>query len=553
MAKQITYSEDARQALKRGVDKLANAVKVTLGPKGRNVLLDKGFGSPHITNDGVTIAKEIDLPDKMENMGAELVKEVANKTNDVAGDGTTTATLLAQSIVAEGIKNVTAGANPLAIKRGLDKGVEVVVEELARLSEKISGKKEEISQVATISAESKDMGDLIADVISEVGKDGVVTVEESQTFGLSKELLEGMQFDKGYISPYMVTNAERMEAVFDDPYILVTDQKISSISDIVPLMEKLAKLGKKDLVIIAEEVEGEALATLVVNKLRGVFNTLAIKAPGFGDRRKEMLSDIATVIGADLISEEIGLKLENAEITALGQAHKIVATKENTTIVGGKGTKIEIEKRVRQIKLQLEQSDSDFDKEKLQERLAKLAGGVAVIKVGAATEVEMKQKKDKIEDALAATRAAVEEGIVPGGGVALIRALSALEGIRGLGREEKVGISILKRALEAPLRQIAENAGEDGSVVVAEVKKAKANYGFDAATGEYGDLKALGVVDPTKVVRSALQNAASAAGMILTSEAIVSELPEKEEKGGGMPGGMPGGMGGGMGMGGMDY
>lgn len=553
MAKQIIYSEDARQALKRGVDKLANAVKVTLGPKGRNVLLDKGFGSPHITNDGVTIAKEIDLPDKMENMGAELVKEVANKTNDVAGDGTTTATLLAQSIVAEGIKNVTAGANPLAIKRGLDKGVEVVVEELARLSEKISGKKEEISQVATISAESKDMGDLIADVISEVGKDGVVTVEESQTFGLSKELLEGMQFDKGYISPYMVTNAERMEAVFDDPYILVTDQKISSISDIVPLMEKLAKLGKKDLVIIAEEVEGEALATLVVNKLRGVFNTLAIKAPGFGDRRKEMLSDIATVLGADLISEEIGLKLENAEITALGQAHKIVATKENTTIVGGKGTKIEIEKRVRQIKLQLEQSDSDFDKEKLQERLAKLAGGVAVIKVGAATEVEMKQKKDKIEDALAATRAAVEEGIVPGGGVALIRALSALEGIRGLGREEKVGISILKRALEAPLRQIAENAGEDGSVVVAEVKKAKGNYGFDAATGEYGDLKALGVVDPTKVVRSALQNAASAAGMILTSEAIVSELPEKEEKGGGMPGGMPGGMGGGMGMGGMDY
>ena len=553
MAKQITYSEDARQALKRGVDKLANAVKVTLGPKGRNVLLDKGFGSPHITNDGVTIAKEIDLPDKMENMGAELVKEVANKTNDVAGDGTTTATLLAQSIVAEGIKNVTAGANPLAIKRGLDKGVEVVVEELARLSEKISGKKEEISQVATISAESKDMGDLIADVISEVGKDGVVTVEESQTFGLQKELLEGMQFDKGYISPYMVTNTERMEAVFDDPYILVTDQKISSISDIVPLMEKLAKAGKKDLVIIAEEVEGEALATLVVNKLRGVFNTLAIKAPGFGDRRKEMLSDIATVIGADLISEEIGLKLENAEITALGQAHKIVATKENTTIVGGKGTKIEIEKRVRQIKLQLEQSDSDFDKEKLQERLAKLAGGVAVIKVGAATEVEMKQKKDKIEDALAATRAAVEEGIVPGGGVALIRALSALEGIRGLGREEKVGISILKRALEAPLRQIAENAGEDGSVVVAEVKKAKANYGFDAATGEYGDLKALGVVDPTKVVRSALQNAASAAGMILTSEAIVSELPEKEEKGGGMPGGMPGGMGGGMGMGGMDY
>ena len=552
MAKQITYSEDARNALKRGVDKLANAVRVTLGPKGRNVLLDKGFGSPHITNDGVSIAKEIDLPDKIENMGAELVKEVANKTNDVAGDGTTTATLLAQSIVTEGLKNVTAGANPLAIKRGLDKGVEVVVEELARLSEKISGKKEEISQVATIAAEDKDMGDLIADVINEVGKDGVVTVEESQTFGLSKELVEGMQFDKGYISPYMVTNTERMEAVFEDPYILVTDQKISSISDIVPLMEKMAKMGKKDLVIIADEVEGEALATLVVNKLRGIFNALAVKAPGFGDRRKEMLADIATVIGADLISEEMGLKLENTEITSLGQAHKIVATKENTTIIGGKGTKTEIDKRVRQIKLQIEQSDSDFDKEKLQERLAKLAGGVAVIKVGAATEVEMKQKKDKIEDALAATRAAVEEGIVPGGGVALIRALSALEGVRGSSREEKVGLAILKRALEAPLRQIAENAGVDGSVVVAEVKKKKGNYGFDAETGEYGDLRALGIVDPTKVVRSALQNAASAAGMILTTEVVVSELPEKEEKGGG---GMPGGMGGGMpgGMGGMDF
>jgi chaperonin GroEL len=547
MAKQITYSEDARQALKRGVDKLANAVKVTLGPRGRNVLLDKGFGSPHITNDGVSIAKEIDLPDKIENMGAELVKEVANKTNDVAGDGTTTATLLAQTIVAEGIKNVAAGANPLAIKRGIDKGVAAIVAELARISEKVSGKKEEIAQVATIAAEDKDMGNLIADVISEVGKDGVVTVEESQTFGLSKELVEGMQFDKGYISPYMVTNAERMEAVFDDPYILVTDQKISSHGDIVPLLEKMVKMGKKDLVIISEEVEGEALATLVVNKLRGVFNALAVKAPGFGDRRKEMLADIAIVVGAEVISEERGLKLENAELTALGQARRVVATKENTTIVGGKGVKAEIDKRVRQIKLQISETDSDFDKEKLQERLAKLAGGVAVIKVGAATEVEMKQKKDKIEDALAATRAAVEEGIVPGGGVALLRALDVLEDVRGANREEKVGIAILKRSLEAPLRQIAENAGADGSVVVAEVKKKKGNYGFDALTCEYGDLRVLGIIDPTKVVRCALQNAASAAGMILTTEAVVSELPEKEDKGGRMPGGMGGGMGG------MDY
>ena len=541
MAKKITYSEDARQALKRGVDKLADAVKVTLGPKGRNVLLDKGFGGPIITNDGVTIAKEIDLPNKIESMGAELVKEVANKTNDIAGDGTTTATLLTQAIVREGIKNVTAGANPLAIKRGIDAGVEAVVAQLHKSAEKVSNKKDEIAHIATISAEDEDMGNLIAEVIEQVGKDGVVTVEESQTFGLSKELVEGMQFDKGYISPYMITNAERMEAVFNDPYILVTDQKISSHNDIVPLMEKLSQAGKKDLVIIAEEVEGEALATLVVNKLRGVFNVLAIKAPGFGDRRKEMLEDIATVTGGDFISEDRGLKLENAEITSLGQAHKVVSTKENTVIVGGKGSKVEIDKRIRQIKLQLEQSDSEFDKEKLQERLAKLSGGVAVIKVGAATEVEMKQKKDKIEDALAATRAAVEEGIVPGGGVALLRAISVLETVRSANREEKVGINILKRALEAPLRQIADNAGFDGSVVVAEVKKNKGNYGFNAATGEYEDLRVAGIVDPAKVVRSALQNAASAAGMLLTTEVVVSELPEKEGKSSGMPmGGMPG-------------
>lgn len=545
MAKQILYSEDARQALKRGVDKLANAVRITLGPKGRNVLLDKGFGAPTITNDGVTIAKEIDLPDKIENLGAELVKEVANKTNEVAGDGTTTATLLTQAIFSEGLKNVTAGANPIAIRRGIDKGVEVVVSELRKISEKISDKKEEIAQVATISAEDPAMGNLIAEVISEVGKDGVVTVEESQTFGLSKEIVEGMQFDKGYISPYMITNTERMESVFDDPYILVTDQKISAINDIVPLMEKMARAGKKDLVIIGDEVEGEALATLVVNKLRGIFNSLAVKAPGFGDRRKEMLQDIATVVGAELITEERGLKLENAEVTALGQAHRVVAAKENTTIVGGKGVKAEIEKRVKQIKMQIEQTDSEFDREKLQERLAKLSGGVAVIKVGAATEVEMKQKKDKIEDALAATRAAIEEGIVAGGGVALIRTLPMLNAVRGANSEEKVGIEILKRALEAPLRQIANNAGFDGSVVVAEVKKNSGNFGFNASTGEYGDLKAQGIVDPAKVVRYALQNAASAAAMLLTTEAVVGELPEKEEKsGGGMP---PGGMGG------MDY
>lgn len=537
MAKQITYSEDARQALKRGVDKLANAVKVTLGPKGRNVLLDKGFGAPQITNDGVSIAKEVELENKIEAMGAELVKEVANKTNDVAGDGTTTATLLTQAIIAEGIKNVTAGANPLAIKRGLDSAVESVVEELYKISEKVSIKKEEVAQVATISAENEETGSLIAEVISQVGKDGVVTVEESQTFGLSKEFVEGMQFDKGYISPYMITNAERMESVFEDPYILVTDQKISAAGDIVPLMEKMAQSGKKDLVIIAEDVEGEALATFVVNKLRGIFNVLAVKAPGFGDRRKEMLADIATVTGADLISEERGLKLDGATLSSLGQAHKVVATKESTTIVGGKGAKVDIDKRVKQIKVQLEQSDSDFDKEKLQERLAKLSGGVAVIKVGAATEVEMRQKKDKIEDALAATRAAIEEGIVPGGGVALIRALSVLEGARGMRAEERVGVSILKKALEAPLRQIAENAGVDGSVVVAEVKKNKGNYGFNAITGSYEDLRVAGVIDPVKVVRSALQNAASAAGMLLTTEVVVSEIPEKEEKGRG--GGMP--------------
>lgn len=526
MAKQIKYDEQARRRLKKGVDKLADAVKVTLGPKGRNVVLDKGFGAPNITNDGVTIAKEIELEDKFENIGAEIVKEVATKTNDVAGDGTTTATLLAQAMITQGLKNVAAGANPLAVKRGIEKGIVLVVEALKKISKPVAGK-EEISQVATIAAEDPEVGRLIAEVMHDVGKDGVVTVEESQTFGLSKEIVEGMQFDKGYISPYMITNPERMEAEYEDPYILITDKKISSIQEILPLLEKLAQTGKKELILIAEDVEGEALATLVVNKLRGTFNALAVKAPGFGDRRKEMLADIAVVTGGQVISEEVGLKLENTELRQMGRARKVVATKENTTIVEGKGKKPDIQARVNQIKKELDQSDSDFDKEKLQERLAKLAGGVAVIKVGAATEVEQKQKQQKIEDALAATRAAVEEGIVPGGGVALIRALKSLTGIKVRG-DEKTGLVILRRALEEPLKQIAFNAGQDGAVVVAEVKKKSGGYGYDAAKNKYTDLIAAGIIDPTKVTRSALQNAASAAAMLLTTECVVTDAPKKE-------------------------
>jgi chaperonin GroEL len=526
MPKQIKYDEQARRRLKRGVDKLANAVKVTLGPKGRNVVLDRGFGAPTITNDGVTIAKEIELEDKFENIGTEIVKEVATKTNDVAGDGTTTATLLTQAIIGQGLKNVAAGANPLAIKRGIEKGTEAVVAGLRKISKPVAGKAE-IAQVATISAEDPEVGQLIAEVMQQVGKDGVITVEESQTFGLAKEIVEGMQFDKGYISPYMITNAERMEAEYEDPYILITDRKISSINEILPLLEKLSQTGKKELVIIAEDVEGEALATLVVNKLRGTFNSLAIKAPGFGDRRKEMLEDIAVLTGGQVISEEVGLKLENAELKMLGRARKVIATKENTTIVEGKGQKPKIEARVNQIKQELERSDSEFDKEKLQERLAKLAGGVAVIKVGAATEVEQKHKQHKIEDALAATRAAVEEGIVPGGGVALIRALKNLDEVKVKG-DEKTGLAILKRALEEPLRQIAHNAGQDGSVVVAEVKAKSGNYGYNAATNKYEDLVEAGIIDPTKVTRSALQNAASAAAMLLTTECVVTDRPEKK-------------------------
>jgi len=545
MAKQILFDEKARQLIKKGVDQLADTVKVTLGPKGRNVVLDKGFGSPTITNDGVTIAKEIELEDKFENVGAQVVQEVASKTNDAAGDGTTTATLLAQNMVAEGFKNVAAGANPIVIKRGVEKGVKAVVDELKKISKPVKTN-EEISQVGTISSQDTGVGKLIAEVMEKVGKDGVVTVEESQTFGLSKEVVEGMQFDKGYVSPYMITNSDRMEAEYKDAHILITDKKVSALNEILPLLEKLAQAGKKELVIIADEVEGEALATFVVNKLRGTFNVLAVKAPGFGDRRKEMLEDIAILTGGKVISEDIGLKLENTEIESLGQARRVVATKEDTTVVEGKGDEQAIKDRVAQIKKELKDTDSDFDKEKLQERLGKLGGGVAVIKAGAATETELKEKKHRIEDALHATRAAIEEGIVPGGGVALIRAMSVLDDLAVEG-DEKIGINILKRALEEPVRQIAINAGKEGSVIAEAVKKSEGNEGYNAEIDKFEDLVAAGIVDPTKVTRSALQNAASAAAMLLTTEAVVTDLPEKEDKGGGgMPAGMGGGMPGGM-------
>ncbi|MBU1075111.1 chaperonin GroEL [Patescibacteria group bacterium] len=543
MAKQVYFDEQAREALRDGVNKLADAVKVTLGPKGRNVVLDRGFGSPAITKDGVTVAKDIELEDKFENLGAELVKEVATKTNDVAGDGTTTATILAQSMVNEGIRNVAAGANPMIVKKGIDRGVNAVIEELKKLSKDTSNK-EEKEQVAAISANDKEIGKVIAEAMEMVGNEGVITVEESQSFGITKEVVEGMQFDKGYVSPYMITNPDRLEAVYEDPYILITDQKISAINDIVPLLEKLAQAGKKELVIIAEEIEGEALATLVVNKIRGTFNALAIKAPGFGDRRKEMLEDIAVITGGRVISEDIGLKIESTEIESLGQARKVISVKENTTIVEGKGEDKEIQDRVARIKKEIKDTDSDFDKEKLQERLAKLSGGVAVVKVGAATETEMQEKKHRIEDALAATRAAIEEGIVMGGGVALLRASVALDNIEAEG-DEKVGIDILRRSLEAPARQIAENAGKEGSVVVEEIKKLNQNEGYNALTNEYEDLVKAGIIDPTKVTRTALQNAASIASLILTTEAVVTDIPKENEDG---PGGMPGG---GMGMPGM--
>jgi len=526
MAKQIRFGEDARRAMLRGVDELANTVKVTLGPKGRNVVLEKKFGSPLITNDGVTIAKEIELKDPYENMGAQLVKEVATKTNDVAGDGTTTATLLAQAIIREGLKNVTAGANPMIIKKGIEKAVAKAVEGIKTISKPIEGKSS-ISQVAAISAADEEIGQLIAEAMEKVGNDGVITVEESKGFLTELEVVEGMQFDRGYISPYMVTDADKMEAVLDNPYILITDKKISSIQEILPLLEKVVQQGKQ-LLIIAEDVDGEALATLVVNKLRGTFTAVAVKAPGFGDRRKAMLQDIAILTGGQVITEELGLELKSATIDMLGTARQIRVNKENTIIVDGEGNKGEISARIHQIRQQLEETTSEFDKEKLQERLAKLAGGVAVIKVGAATETELKEKKLRIEDALNATRAAVEEGIVPGGGTAYLNILSNLNELEATG-DEKTGIAIIRRALEEPVRQIAINAGLEGSVIVERLKKEEKGIGFNAVTGEYVDMIKAGIIDPAKVTRSALQNAASVAAMFLTTEAVVSELPEEKK------------------------
>ena len=528
MAKQIFFEEKARQGLKAGVDKLANAVKVTLGPKGRNVVLGESFGSPTITKDGVTVAKEIELEDKFENIGAELLKEVATKTNEVAGDGTTTATLLARSIIAEGVKNVAAGGSAPDIKRGIEKGVEEIVKVLQEKVSKPVKSNEDIAHVAAISANDPEIGKIIAEVMKEVGKDGVITVEESQELGIRKEIVEGMQFDKGYVSAYMVTDPNRMEAVWQEPYILVTDKKITAINDVLPLLEKVAGTGRKDLVIVADEVEGEALATFVVNKLRGILNVLAVKAPGYGDRKKEMLEDIAVLTGARVISEEVGLKLDSVDLSDLGEARKVVSTKDNTMIVEGKGDKKAIEERIMTIKKETELADSSFDKEKLQERLAKLSGGVAVLKVGAATETEMKEKKHRIEDALSATKAAVDEGVIVGGGVALIRALQAIEGLQFEG-EEQIGLNILKRALEEPARQIAFNAGKDGAVVVEEIKKHEGNFGYNAKTNKYEDLVESGIIDPTKVTRSALQNAASIASLLLTTEVVVVELPERKE------------------------
>lgn len=555
MAKEIIFSEKARESLKKGIDTVADAVKITLGPKGRNVVLEKSYGVPTITNDGVTIAKEIELENKIENMGAEIIKEVANKTNDIAGDGTTTAVVLAQAIINRGLKSIAHGMNPLMVKTGIDKATEIVVDALKKMAKPIKNK-DEIIQVATISAESEEMGKIIADAIDKVGQEGVVTVEESQSFGIQSEVVKGLQFDKGYVSPYMITVADNMSAVYEDPAILITDKKISSINEILPLLEKLAKSGKKELVIIADDVEGEALATLVVNKIRGIFNTLAIKAPGYGDRKKETLEDIAIVTGGKVVSEEVGMKLESVELNMLGKAGKIIATKDHTTIVGGKGKKQDIDDRVAQIRKQIGQSDSEFDKEKLQERLAKLVGGVAVIKVGAATETEMKYKKMKIEDAVAATKAAIEEGIVPGGGVALIKA-----GVIAAGKKPKlnlrskyatnefdIGYEVLLSALEFPLRQILANAGkDDAGVIIGKIKLASAgadsnqNCGYNASTDEeVDDMIKAGIIDPVKVARTALQNAASAGAMMLTTEVAIAEKPKPSAGGPAMPGGMEG-------------
>ncbi len=544
MAKEITFNLEARDALKRGVDKLANAVKVTLGPKGRNVIIDKKFGAPTITKDGVSVAKEIELKDAVENMGAQMLKEVASKTADIAGDGTTTATVLAQAIVTAGLKNVAAGANPMDLKRGIDKAVEAVIANLRTQSQSVGDDISKIEQVATISANSDNtIGKLIAEAMAKVKKEGVITVEEAKGTETTVEVVEGMQFDRGYISPYFVTNADKMEAILENPYILITDKKISSMKDLLPILEKAVQTGRP-LLIISEDIDGEALATLVVNKIRGSLKIAAVKAPGFGDRRKAMLEDIAILTGATVISEEQGFKLESAELSYLGQAEKISIDKDNTTIVGGSGQKENITSRVNQIKAQIESTTSDYDKEKLQERLAKLAGGVAVLYVGAATEVEMKEKKDRVDDALHATRAAVEEGIIPGGGIGYIRAIESLENLKGINEDETTGIQIIKRAIEEPLRQIVANAGGEGSIVVQKVKEGKADFGYNARTEKYENLLAAGVIDPTKVARVALENAASIAGMLLTTECVLAD--EKEEASAGMPGGMPGmgGMGG---------
>ncbi len=547
MSKQVKYSDDARQKLLEGVKKLADAVRITMGPKGRNVALDKKYGAPTITNDGVTIAKEIELEDVYENMGVQLVKEVATKTNDVAGDGTTTATVLAYALISEGVRNLTAGANPMVLKGGIQKAVKKVVKKLEESAKEISTK-EEIAQVATISAQDPEVGELIAEIMETVGHEGVITVEESQTFGLDKEVVEGMQFDNGYISPYMITDTGSMKAVYEDVKILITDKKISSVQELLPVLEQVAQSGKKELVVIAEDVDGEALATLVVNKLRGTFSVLAVKAPAFGDRRKEILKDIAALTGGKVISEEVGLSLEGASLGDLGEARKVISDKDNTTIVDGKGDKADIESRVNEIKVALDNTKSDFDKEKLAERLAKLTGGVGVIKVGAATEVELKEKKHRIEDALSATKAAVEEGIVAGGGVALLQASVVLDGAQG-DTDEVTGIHIVKKALESPVWQIGQNAGKKGDVIVDQVKNAKDGEGYDAAKDEMVDMAKAGIVDPKKVTRSALENAASLAAIFLTMEGAVTDIPKDDCEtcaAGGAGGGMPPGMGMGM-------
>ncbi len=542
MAKQIVFDEEVRHAIKKGIDTLADAVKVTLGPKGHCVALDKKWGAPSVIDDGVTIAKDIELPDPFENMGVQLVKEAATKTNDACGDGTTTSTILAHAIITEGFKNVAAGAEPLALKKGIEKATKAVVDELKRVSVEVKGK-EQIAQVGTITAKDKEIGNLIAEVMEKVGKDGVITVEESKGIKYETEYVEGMQFDRGYISPYFITNAEKMETEIEDPYILLTDKKISAISDLLPALEKILQVSK-NLLIIAEDIEGEALATFVVNKLRGTLNVLAVKAPGFGDRRKAMLEDMAILTGGKVISEEVGRKLDSVTVEDLGRARRVTSDKDNTTIVEGKGSEEDIKARIKQIKAQIEETTSDFDREKLQERQAKLVGGVGVIKVGAATEVELKERKHRVEDALSATRAAVEEGILPGGGVALLRATAVLKKVAAAA-DELTGVNIVRKAVEAPIRWIAENAGKDGSVIVDAVKKAKAGVGYDAEADEFGDMVEKGIIDPTKVVRSALENAASIAIMVLVTESMVADIPEKEKA---MPGMPPGGMGGMEGM-----